>query len=299
MATKTKRATKQKMAVKLAIPTTTTEELLGQINEVAPEVSPEKTPTRPVLELKGAALEAFERWAVIKTVDSKIWKEKTIRQEVLKEQAFATWVEWVWNAKTVPPNPLIRSTKGGVMDSQAIFQVQNRFVIQVPDDCDNPDGIEQQLIAAGLSKANARLLVERELDFKPITDIHLSELVYGTYVDGEFVPPNEVGQEAATKLMKFIMWNGGEAPDALTNAERAKLIDKRKSVRVKDGFLQRVLTYVRSLKELRGVFNVIRPIHYPSHIRFAAGSTPAQRTKRMKEAAEEVVTGGSVQTKGD
>lgn len=299
MATKTKRTPKRKMAVKLAVPPTT-EELLGQINEVAPEVAAEsKTPTRPVLELKGPALEAFERWAVIKTVDSKVWKEKTTRQEVLKEQAFAAWVEWVWNAKTVPPNPLIRSTKKGVMDSQAIFQVQNRFTIQVPDDCDSPDGIEQQLVAAGLTKANAKTLVERELDFKPITDIHLSELVYGTYVDGEFVPPSEAGQEAATKLMKFIMWNGGETPAALTNAERAKLIDKRKSIRVKDGFLQRVLTYVRSLKELRGVFNVIRPIHYPSHIRFAAGSTPAQRTKRMKEAAEEVVTGGSVQTKGD
>jgi hypothetical protein len=288
-ATKGRRRTK-KPPIKLAVPPTA-EEMLGQLNEIAPEAEADTSASRPILDLVGASLEAFEKWICVNEVYYSAREDKKLKGDTLKEEVFDIWTKWIWGMKTIPTNPLIRSKKNGLTDSQAIFQVQSRFVVDIPDDKNSPrETIVKQLVQIGLTKKKAENLVKNELIFTPALNIPLSDLVHGSTVDREWVPPTETSKSAAQKLMKYILAKDCEHLEPLTDDERKLIFRKKGGIRVKDGFLQRIFSYVTSLNQLRALLKIIKPVHYASHGKFAINDSAREKKERLAEVVDFATT---------
>jgi hypothetical protein len=268
----------RKRNIKIASP----EELLGQLNEITPEQE-EKTTNRPTLDLDGAALTAFESWIATDHVYQGAREEKKIKGETLKEELFKIWTKLIWGMKSIPTNPFVRSVKNGLTDSQAIFQVQNRFIVDISDEEKSPqDTILKQLVQIGISKKKAENLVKNELIFTPHLNIPLSDLVYGSTINREWTPPTETTKSAAQKLMNYVVAKDCNQLEPLTDEERKAIFRKRRGVRVKEGFLQRIFSYVASLSQLRALLKIIKPIHYTSHGKFAINDSVREKDDRLK-----------------
>lgn len=110
-------------------------------------------------------------------------------------------------------------------------------------------------------------------------------------------------KEAGRKLLAYLTAQADEdgtcTVEALTPEERALVVKRDPGIKVKAGFYQRVCSYVRSADQLKAVFQVIVPIAYPAHHKYAINDTPEERAGRLVKAAADIIGVGLVEGNGD
>jgi hypothetical protein len=274
--------------------------------KVAPKKSDNRA-NRPEFELNESLSETFKRFAgafaLSEVIEARLEQEKGS----LSEGVFEIWVEKLWKTKSPPPNPYITADKDGVPDVQSIFQVQERFCLDLPEVPEDKE-LEQVLIekftelfvATDMDQADAEAsafrFVNNELDLNPKTTIDLSKLVFGHY-EGEgknrtFVEASENEQALAAKVLGLLGCRTKEElmeMEPITEEESKQLIEQKLNVTVKKGFLQRVCTYVHSIDQLKAIFLVIKPVKFPSKTKFGVNDTPEAKNTRLLDEAKSIL----------
>ncbi len=263
---------------------------------------------RPEMELRPELEEAAIRFAgannLLKIVESAEETEK----ESLDQGFFEEWVNRLWKNRTRPANPAVKLLDdGGKVDVSMIFQVQERYVPNLPEPKPNQSVENATIEKLAESFANlgmkekealkaATSLVTNELDFTPKTSIDFGKLVNGHYEgtgkNRTFVEATAVEQAIASKVLQLLQCRSQEElaeADPLTDEEAEQVIETKYSVVVKPRFLERVCGYVNSREQLAAIFMVIKPVRFPSHIKFAASATPEEYNRRLLAMAMEIL----------
>jgi hypothetical protein len=245
------------------------------------ETKKKDTRERPELPVPPAVKLAFTRLIPAQRI-AKVAEERIkIENALVSDEMMGVYAETLFSQGSRPTNPRISLDKDGRPDISGLFQVQERFKIQVED---GPAELRDRLISsfrkAGLSAEVAENLVEKEIAYTPTTTLKkpLNELAEGT----------DVEKSAADKIISLCI---GESAAPLTPAEKEAALAQYDIATVRDGFLERVRAYVTSALQLRMVFKVVTPVHFVSHGKFAESDTPEEQVKRLAEEAAKLVIG--------
>ncbi len=247
----------------------------------------------PLLPLSQDNQETFSRYAQVKQVYDVVEGElKAVKSEV-NELLFDAWTDGLWIQKAWPASPAVKVLgPDGRVDAEALFIVQEKFPkLQIPDP-DNPEesiveGLTAPALAGDttqpLSEADARRLVETELDFTPQLSLRsFSDLVDGHYVDRQKIEATPAEKAVGDKLMKFVTQN-------LTDEEQALILVNKPNTVVQKGVLTRLAGYLQSKEQLVLLFQYDVPVNYPKSAKFGVSDTPAERVKRLEATAKELI----------
>ena len=260
-------------------------DLLHQLNDdlgtPAPKPKPEKS-NKLEVNLDGEEAGCLASWVATSQVSKYVEERLKGDKESLSEWALDWFVSRLWSDKSVPSNPTMKTKKNGRTDSQAIYQFQNRFKLHKPDG-DQRQGIIDTLVDQGLSEEAATNLVDNELDVQPFTTTRpLNELLAGRYEQRQWVEATEEEQALGKKLLMVLKEN-------LTGNELKAVLLRDAKVTVRNGFLDRVAGYVEDEEQLKAVFRVITPTHFPSHGKFAVADNATEQTERLISHAADVI----------
>lgn len=244
---------------------------------------------RPVVDCPAAVHKPFYRFigakAIAEIVESRVEVEKAAVCEVMLD----AYTETLFNTRCQPQNPAIALDKDGRPDCKGIFQVKQQYKFNLKE---GNEEVKERMVAslceAGMDKGRAENLVKNEVDCTPETALRpFNELVEGHYVDKQFVAASADEKAVAEKLIAFVL---GKPSSPLTPAERDLVLVKRDRIKVKDGFLERVVVYCTTIAELKAVFKVIVPTNFVSHTKFAISDTPEAKNQRMLDEFKLMVT---------
>jgi hypothetical protein len=267
-----------------------TQDLLNSVSAKTKTSTKTKKNDRPVVEVPQDVQEAFVSLVEAKTIAEIANSRQEAETAFVESEMFNVFANSLFNNGTQPANPRLLTERDGKTDMSGIYQVQNRFKVNVPEDA--AKSFEERLTHTlinfvGLDETNAQNLVENEIDATPETSIRpFNELAVGHYEGKEFVAATEAEQTAAQKIMLFVT---GEPSDPLTSDEMQLVIRKVDKVKVKDGFFERLKSYCETVEQLTGVLRVITPTNFVSHMKFAVSDTPEVRQERLVEAASRLL----------
>ena len=240
-----------------------------------------------------------KNWVEAKTVYDSVLSRLENTKAQLSEYAEGQMIDKIFENKSRPSNPqIVINDSDGKVDHQFIFIFQDKFKVEfkkMPENADPVDFFKGLFVSLGLSQSNASDLVNNELDFNPVTGIRgLSELLDGHYGAGrEWFESSLEEKTAGAKLSALLMWDGTTHIEALTPQEKATVVKTDPGVVVKTDFYARVASYCETAEQLSAVFAVIKPIAYPSHVKFAIGDSDVKRTQRKISAASDIMTRNS------
>jgi hypothetical protein len=262
-------------------------ELLKSLNKSV-STKKETKQDRPTVDVPAEALESFVRYAGASTITEVAQARKDVEADILNTAMMNQWTIALFNSGTRPANPRLQTEKEGKPDIQGLFQVQARYKYNiVPGDDDLSKRIVESLTTAGVPKPNAQRIVKEEVDASPQTYLRpFNELVNGHYEGKVFVEATDTEKEIATKLLKFVM--------ELTEEERNAVIRQQENVKVKDGFLERLKGYVKTVEQAQAVLKVIQPVYFTSHIKFGVSDTPDEVVTRLTEECGRII-GSSIE----
>lgn len=254
---------------------------------------------RPTVDVPANVLESFKRLVGAKTVYEVAESRLEVESELVKEEMLDLFAETVFRNGAVPANPKLQTElNDGRPDMSGIFQVQNRFKVNIPEDVNGNTEIPVRVLfaleAVGMATDAAQKLIDAEIDGSPVVRLRpFGELVDGHY-EGEgknktFVEASAEEKAVGQKLLEFVT---GTASDPLTEEERAIAVTIEERIKVKEGFMQRLKGYCDSEDVVKGVLKVITPTHFVSHMKLGISDTPEQRQNRLKAIAAEIVGKG-------
>lgn len=272
--------------------------------------TPKKTENRanrPALELTPALEQAFINLGAAEGLEELIESRIEREKDFLDDGCFKIWTEGLWKQKNRPANPTLEVSKNGRPDIQGIYQVQERYKLNAPEISQEKtleeavtDKLVDLLVGAGMpqkeaeTKAGDLVANELVLNNKPIIDLDRLTNGHweGTGKNKTFVEASQTEQAVASKLIKLIKARSNEdlaAAGHFTDEEAEELLELKPQVKVKTGFLTRVTNYVNNLDQLRIVFSIIIPVHFPQIKKFAASDTAEEKNRRHLETAADII----------
>jgi hypothetical protein len=267
--------------------------LMNLANQGKKATTKAKKPERAVLQLTESAEENFRKWVPAKILADHFRTHLENIVAALDEEVFPLFAKAMWEAKSKPQNPALKSrNENNQPDIEGQYVVQEKFSISAPDTSDGSDPREAMvtvLVGIGLSEANARRLVETELDFMPQVTINLSELLNGKKDGKQWREPTDDERSAAAKLLAYI--NNGTA-DPLTDDERASLtVTRFNKVTFKtSGFLERVTTYCTTYDQLLKLLTLVfKPIVSHRGAKFGVSDPLDTKNSRLIQEAANIL----------
>lgn len=251
---------------------------------------------RPTVDVPDNVIKSFRRLVGAKAVYEVAEARLEVESELVKEEMLDLFGETIFRNGSVPANPKLQTELAdGRPDMSGIFQVQNRFKFNIPEDVNGNSDVAVRVLfaleAVGMSTDNAQKLIDAEIDGSPVVRLRpFGELVDGHY-EGEgknktFVEATAEEKAVGQKLLEFV---SGTNSDPLTEDERAIAIRIEERIKVKEGFMQRLKGYCQTEDIVKGVLKVITPTHFVSHMKFGISDTPEHRQTRLKAEASEIV----------
>jgi hypothetical protein len=275
-------------------------DILADIADLVPAPTP-KSSGREKWEIKLSpdAQADLNRWLEAKTLLEPTQQRVENSKEEVNAFCLREMAGLIFKNKSKPSNPEIKVYKAdGTVDSTAVFLMSDKFKYRFPD---VPEGVETRdhfvdlFKSLGLHPSDAERLVDEELDFSPIVGFKtLTELLEGHYGEGrEWIESTEDEKAVGRKLAGFLRAmpgpDGNVQVPGLTPQEKAIALERGKSIKVKQGFYNRVATYVQSADQLLAVFKVIVPIVYPAYPKYALHDSPTDQLDRKIKAAADIL----------
>lgn len=260
----------------------------GNVKATTP-VKQTKKDERPIVEIPNEALDSFKSFAAAKAVFDVVESRMEAEKGIVNDAIFPLFVKTLYEIGKQPTNPKMEVLENGKVDMSGIFQVQTRYKIEVPEGSDPlADRLRQAILDnTGIPQDKVDQLMENEVDAALVIGIrNFAELMEGHYVGREFVPATEAEQRAGTKVLSLIM---GEDTEPLTDAERELIKVETEKIKVKEGFLERVSLYCENYEQCLALLHILKPVYFPSHLKFAASDTPERRIARLKLAAVDMI----------
>jgi hypothetical protein len=215
-------------------------------------------------------------------------KRKEAEAAILYDELIKIFAAAVLKNHNKPANPnYAYYDESGRLDQTAIFQVQNKFKINLSERQGADDmSLEARFLAdftdAGLTAEVAQKLIDGELHIYASLDIKpLDELIYGKYVEGEWVESTPIMKAAGEKIRRNLIANEGDDLFYLTQEERDESYEEIEKVKVKPGFWARVYQYVTTVDQLVAVLRILDPTHFCSHMHYGVSDDPAKRNSRL------------------
>ena len=286
-------------------------DLLSKIGAIVPTTTKPKSGKVPKWEmvLTPESTKDALRWVAARTVQDVVDKRVENAKAEFSEYALRVMSEKLFAAKSRPSNPLIvlhemwvrkdeegNEVEGGSSFHQFQFTMQDRFTYNFKD---IPEGVEPRdhfikmfTEDVGLHPAEAEKFVDNELEFTPVTGFrNLTELMEGKTGKGrEWIEATPEMQAAGQKLAALALWDGtGDAPEPLTPEEKGLVFVRKNGLSASAGFYDRVATYCQNVDQLLAIFKIVKPIAYPVYQKFAMNDTATEKTRRLIEAAADIL----------
>lgn len=250
-----------------------------------------KSNNRPVMNLSPEIQKKFSKFVILKTLADIFDSSRDLHKDQFRGDVFDSYVETMWKNKSQPTNPALEGhLTTGELDSTGVYIVQERYTVNIPDlsaEDDPAEKLVEVLVDLGLNESNASSLVENEVDVTPFVGIRkFNELTNGRMEGKDWIAATDAEKVAAEKIMNFVQ---GVESEPLTDEEKDLVLEIKPQFTVKKGFLERAAGYVRTLEQLKAVFSVIVPVHYPKVAKFGISDNPEVRNQRLvREAALEL-----------
>ena len=258
-----------------------------------------KKPTkqdRPTVDVPTGIYESFERLVGAKALYEVAEARLDVESDLVKSEMLEVFAESIYHNGCVPANPKLQTELvDGRPDCSGIFQVQNRFKYTIPDEVNGETDIAARLLytleSIGMETDKAQALIDNEIDCSPVVSLRpFGELVDGHY-EGEgknrtFVEASAEEKAVGQKLLEFVT---GTSTKPLSEEDRAIAVRIEERIKPKEGFLQRLKGYCSSLDILKGIFKVITPTHFVSHMKLGISDTPEHRQTRLKFIAADII----------
>ena len=270
-------------------------DILKSIASVGTAKPKAATSTKWEMELDNSSLESAKQWVSAKTLFDLVETRLNNSKSELMEYSLGVMAKKLFDNKSQPSNPIvyIRDDNGKVDHQFQIVMADNlKFVNNLPKDIDPHEHYVNLLTSVGLTVANAERLVEEELDFDPAVGVKtLTELLQGKYIEGrEYVESTQLEKQAGAKLAAFLQYSeGDDAPEAMTDEEKAAAVQHTSGMVIKAGFYDRLATYCRNVDEVMGVFSIFKPVIYANYAKFCVNGTAADKVGRLATVAEEII----------
>lgn len=275
----------------------------------------QKEEKRPVIAVPPSVVEPFLRLVGASAIEEVVTARKEVEKGIVDEVMLNAYADSLYEYGRQPTNPKLEVTKDGRPDISGIFQVQQRYKFNIRKEGDESvrsclvnqlvvAGISQQeanalpiddigvriissLVESGVTFDSAKEIFEKEMDCTPRTTLRpFNELALGHYVNKQFVEATEVEKKVAEKLVNFVT---GEKADFLTPEELEVALERVDSIKVKDGFLERLKNYCKDAKEVKAVFKIIAPVHFVSHMKFGISDTPEEKYNRLVDEMKKIL----------
>lgn len=239
---------------------------------------------RPQLPVPTAVMIPFQRLVAAKNIAEKAIARQKVEEGLVNEAMMDSFSNTLFANGNQPQNPRLEVERNGRPDMEGLFQVQGRFTFNIDEgEAEIKERAITSLEKAGLPKDQAYQLVTNELDTTPQTTLRpLNELAIGHYEGKTFVEASEKEKAVANKIIDIIV-------NHLTEEEQALVIRKKDNLEVKDGFLERVKGYCKSVLNVKAVFGVIKPIHFMSRMKFGVSDTPEMVNARLVEEFKQLI----------
>ena len=236
-------------------------------------VEPSKGKVKPEIVLDTEALEKAKCWISARVcwhvLDKYVENHKTELVKHLRE----LYAKTMWDNRSQPENPAVK-----IRDEQGRTELEMQYItkavfavkaLELAEGEAPEDAFRNHLIANGMDAGNAAKLVQNELEWPLTTTINF---------DMDTTDPNS----PSVKLFDYL---SGTAPVLeLDEAGRASLlVMKYGKCQVREGFLERVVLYCSSLKELNIVLSSITPSAFPDKAKAWDTLDPAVRTWNLVE----------------
>lgn len=253
----------------------------------AAKTKPKKTKKqRPTLELDAETAHLFREWVPANVLFNHFKSHEEVTKAAVKDGAFNRWVTMMWEHQKQPANPALKAGNDqGQPDVEGMMVIQTKFKIAVANDVEAVEA----LVAQGIREGDAQKLVDAELDFTPrMSLVSFNELIYGHKGDNGYVEATAQEQAIANKMLKLLGMlplDEGEEVEPLTEGEINRVQKLDNNVVVKDGFLDRVTSYVHSKDQLAAVFRVIQPVIALKGAKFAISDALNDKNQRLLEEA--------------
>lgn len=290
MATKTtkKNATTDASAPVVSTPVVKTKpsaaDMLGALTGGKVKAKKPAKPERPEVELSEYAQELFADLAPATELANIFQSHADNAKGQFNSEVFDEYTKTMWANRSQPTNPALKvRNDAGQVDCEGIMIVQEKIKIQIPDAEDPIESTVDLMVKSGVTETVARSLVENEVDFTPTIGLRpFTELMNGHYEERQLIDATAAEKAVAEKILAFVT-------NDLSEEERDLVIRNDAGTVVKQGFLQRVATYATSEAELKAIFKVMTPVHYPKGVKFAVSDTPVNKTNRLISKASEIL----------
>jgi hypothetical protein len=274
------------------------------LNKLAQTKKPaKKEQDRPTVDVPLNVLKSFQRLVGANSVLEVAEARFDVESELVKAEMIEVFAESLYQHGSQPANPKLATELDGRPDMSGIFQVQSRFKFNLPEDVNGDTDLNVRLVKTleliGMSNEDAQKLITNEIDTNPVVTLRpFGELVNGHY-EGEgkhktFIEATEKEKAIGQKLLEFVT---GTSAKPLTEEERSIVVRIDENIKVKEGFLQRLKGYCKTLDILKGVLRIITPVHFVSHMKLGISDTPEQRQNRLKAIASELIGDNPVKLK--
>ena len=202
--------------------------------------------------------------------------DKLLRDEFLTK---------MWESKTTPKNPALEIKDGDKPLATAIFSLVKKWHIENVKAKHNetPDVAFMRTLVevAGMDPDQATMLVNIELDFTPRIFIDMSALE---------ASDDATDQSAVRKLTDYLAGEI-ESPD-LDDEEKAVIITIEATVKVLDGFMDRLCGYCESLKQLDTVLTtLIKPEWRLNSVKYGVSDPEDKRLERLLDQCRQIIEG--------
>ena len=268
------------------------ESLVASLPAITPMVKG-KAPNWKI-HLDEEAQEVFTRWISAKIVAEPVMQRLENSKDILNEICLQEFCTKYFESRSRPSNPQLETEKNNTVDHTASWLFTDKFKVKLPEVTEGLDAKSVYISAftdSGLHPHDAESLVNNELILNPVIGVRpITDLLTGHYGSGrEFVPATEIEKSAGKKLAMFLTASGKTTIEGLTDDEKIALIHRDSGVTLRDGFLERVCAYAKSVDQLIAIFNLIKPVSYPAYPKFAVGDNPVEQSNRKIAAAADIL----------
>lgn len=240
-------------------------DLLGKLDKKAKPHEAVKIDKRPEIVLPEDLAEQFSILVGYSVIHGKVEARFKNKKDDVSSEVFKLWTQTVYDNKCCPSSNPKLSSKKADRTCTGIFQVQNRFSVEMPEIQEGQapeDVMIDMLTSMGVDEEVAMQVVGDELDFTPKRGVR----------DLNKVMQEEGGEDA---VHRFLLMCFGKAEgkastievEPLTDKDREMLFYLTSSVSVAEGFLDRLPNIAKNLGEFRAILKVIRPVNFPSHMK--------------------------------
>ena len=237
---------------------------------------------------------AANEWVDVKSIDQDIEDRLESAKKSVVDLILPIFADRIFLTKSKPSNPVVCLSNAGKTQHRFQIWLTANFTLHFSKQASEKHtemAYVEEFQQFGLSLAAAAQIVSEEIRIETVRNLRdLSELRSGSFgKTGEWLDSSEIEKRAYNKIDAWLNWSGqGDPPEALSDHERDVATVKKNVVLVRPGFLDRCHQYASSPADILAIWNLIRPVVFPTRLEFGLSDTDDEVRLRKLHVSSQI-----------